>query len=125
MIHGENKESEADEQDGRHSPPPFGDSEGAVAPLRTSNLGPESSCPNFEAMQPSAPALAPVASSSSSVAQPARVPRHRYNYVGDPDSEPAKGLSLRLGCVLLLGYAVALGRLEIFFKAFSNKVTCL
>ena len=52
MIHGENKESEADEQDGRHSPPPFGDAEGSVVPpMRTSNLGPESSCPNFEAIQ--------------------------------------------------------------------------
>jgi len=51
VIHGENKESEADEQDGRHSPPPFGDAEGSVPPMRTSNLGPESSCPNFDAMQ--------------------------------------------------------------------------
>jgi len=52
VIHGENKESEADEQDGRHSPPPFGDAEGSVVPpMRTSNLGPESSCPNFEAIQ--------------------------------------------------------------------------
>jgi len=94
VIHGENKESEADEQDGRHSPPPFGDSEGAVAPLRTSNLGPESSCPNFEAMQPSAPALAPVASSSSSVAQPARVPRHRSASASTSRSEPLQRATL-------------------------------
>ena len=79
VIHGENKESEADEQDGRHSPPPFGDNEGAVAPLRTSNLGPESSCPNFEAMHSHAPVSNSMADASpSSTSQPARVPRHRY-----------------------------------------------
>lgn len=50
VIHGENKESESDEQDGRHSPPPFGDAEGTLPPLRSSTLGPESSCPNMDAV---------------------------------------------------------------------------
>jgi len=78
VIHGENKESEADEQDGRHSPPPFNDTEGAVAPLRTSNLGPESSCPNFEAIHSTVPNgvdTQSAAVSAPTAAQPTRTPR--------------------------------------------------
>ena len=83
VIHGENKESEADEQDGRHSPPPFvTDSEGAVAPLRTSNLGPESSCPNFEAINSAVPnGEKNVTANVTVAAKPARATRTRCVYV--------------------------------------------
>lgn len=99
VIHGENKESEADEQDGRHSPPPFNDSEGTVAPLRTSNLGPESSCPNFEAINSAvsngvdpqaagAVAATVEVSTPSTTSQPARVPRTRTASASQSRSEP-------------------------------------
>jgi len=80
VIHGENKESEADEQDGRHSPPPFGDTEGAVAPLRTSNLGPESSCPNFEAINSPLP----------ETSQQRLTPRVRSTSASQSRSEPLR-----------------------------------
>lgn len=104
VIHGENKESEADEQDGRHSPPPFNDSDGSVAPLRTSNLGPESSCPNFEAMHSSlgdssvpngtkpqsetASAVSVAVAAPSTTAQPSRVSRTRMASASHSRSEP-------------------------------------
>jgi len=83
VIHGENKESEADEQDGRHSPPPFGDGEGSVSSMvRTSNLGPESSCPNFDAMNSTTPP------NHEPAAQPARASRHRTASASTSRSEP-------------------------------------
>lgn len=90
VIHGENKESEADEQDGRHSPPPFvTDSEGAVAPMRTSNLGPESSCPNFDAINSPVPnGEKSVTINVTAAAKPARVTRTRTASSSTSRSEP-------------------------------------
>jgi len=100
VIHGENKESEADEQDGRHSPPPFNDTEGAVAPLRTSNLGPESSCPNFEAIHSTVPNgvdTQSAAVSAPTAAQPTRTPRTRTASASQSRSEPLRRATIEPG----------------------------